>query len=997
MRAAKNKITFTKAAIAIAMVCMMLMTTLVFIPQDAQAVETYVMKSTSRLMQNANSPTTYEAARSSTTGLLAENKDWRIGIPGNWPAIINRGILQWDIPSGAYTIDNATIQIYSTGSVGDWHLGFYAPLDPNAMMVLDSTDYDRQNYGVLIGEIDSIPTVGPKVITLTDAGNDYLTSRVGTVVSIYVAMEEEIGFPLSVDEVNPVPRYMQFFGNNQYGPKLLFDEVAIPIPATERHWDGGGADNLASNPLNWDYDFPFLDGHTAVFGTKSNKSCTWDLSSSVTIYQLWFRYYTGTFTQGAVNINIGVGGLVQESACTITANTAYEWVLNGPYLRTNGGVLTSYLMNLRVVASDVTITAGNFCSLYVEGSNVKIHGQWIVYGASGLRPSTLTVESGATVDFDGFGNLCLYYNGYLHNYGEITTSGTGFFGVRARDYSFTIDYGNVINSDLRLSLYYTASADRTVYLGADVECRSFLIQYQTSQVKTITLDCNGYSIYAKNSFKAEQLTKVMDIDEVYSASFDIDAATWVYNASGWVRIYNGGQFELASNQIFSYFQVWHNNTWDNITFSSVVGSSQILRVSLKSNWDYDVYIDGAFSQKITSSSTGDTYYTVSGSHTYWFRYSPNEWMPTVTSSPWAGFGTTISISQGYTLAEASLHDQCFSDTIQVNESSTLSITGLPPWITVQSLSLSHWRLNGISPFAGASYTITFNFTSIEGKLTRSVTYTLIVLGSGEGWSPYASQVDMYRAVQNHIYNGFIKWQGYEDGSIVSNPHVEILSMTKPSWLYYEVENTSNSVFWYFSGTPSTFGNVQISVHVRAVEGGGTTWFNMTLAIYKAWAPTISNIAPSEYQNVVIGHEWEWQYTANETVVWDCLDLPSGVYLDNGKLFGTPDVLGKYSIHVTARSVNGTGTATTTLYLLVYEEGQLYDPGSVNINQWWDAIILLLLMFGPALGLALIVGRVGFMIGTGLMITIWTIVNPEFVICAFIIWLLTGALIWRFSA
>ncbi len=48
-------------------------------------------------------------------------------------------------------------------------------------------------------------------------------------------------------------------------------------PAFSATWDGGGADGLASNPMNWSGDTLPAGGEGLFFTGASPKDCTWDL------------------------------------------------------------------------------------------------------------------------------------------------------------------------------------------------------------------------------------------------------------------------------------------------------------------------------------------------------------------------------------------------------------------------------------------------------------------------------------------------------------------------------------------------------------------------------------------------------------------------------------------------------------------------------------------------------------------------------------------------
>lgn len=53
---------------------------------------------------------------------------------------------------------------------------------------------------------------------------------------------------------------------------------STPAFAATRTWDGGGADNLASNALNWSSNIVPVANDAVVFNATSVKNCTYDIS-----------------------------------------------------------------------------------------------------------------------------------------------------------------------------------------------------------------------------------------------------------------------------------------------------------------------------------------------------------------------------------------------------------------------------------------------------------------------------------------------------------------------------------------------------------------------------------------------------------------------------------------------------------------------------------------------------------------------------------------------
>ncbi len=59
-------------------------------------------------------------------------------------------------------------------------------------------------------------------------------------------------------------------------------------------WSGGGADNLASNPLNWNHNEALIDGVNITFDSSSSKETIWDLGNITLKFVHFAPSYAGT-------------------------------------------------------------------------------------------------------------------------------------------------------------------------------------------------------------------------------------------------------------------------------------------------------------------------------------------------------------------------------------------------------------------------------------------------------------------------------------------------------------------------------------------------------------------------------------------------------------------------------------------------------------------------------------------------------------------------------
>ncbi len=85
---------------------------------------------------------------------------------------------------------------------------------------------------------------------------------------------------------------------------LLFFGFASVAQADDVRWNGGGADNLASNPANWTGGIIPQDNDSIIFDNTSAKNCTWDESVIPSSLNLT-SWYTGTVTLNSVLIVTG--------------------------------------------------------------------------------------------------------------------------------------------------------------------------------------------------------------------------------------------------------------------------------------------------------------------------------------------------------------------------------------------------------------------------------------------------------------------------------------------------------------------------------------------------------------------------------------------------------------------------------------------------------------------------------------------------------------------
>lgn len=100
---------------------------------------------------------------------------------------------------------------------------------------------------------------------------------------------------------------------------LFLFSVALTATATTVTWNGGGVDNLASNPANWSGSAVPQYGDDVIFDSTSTKDCTWDLE--VILASLIINSgYTGRVTlSSGINLTIEKNFISPEAPTGLSA------------------------------------------------------------------------------------------------------------------------------------------------------------------------------------------------------------------------------------------------------------------------------------------------------------------------------------------------------------------------------------------------------------------------------------------------------------------------------------------------------------------------------------------------------------------------------------------------------------------------------------------------------------------------------------------------------
>lgn len=253
-------------------------------------------------------------------------------------------------------------------------------------------------------------------------------------------------------------------------------------------WDGGGADALASNPLNWDRDAVPSTGDLVMFDATSVKSCTWDLAYPAFVaYSLTLATgYTGTVTQGDVDMGIGAGGFLKESG-TIVGN--WKWIIcNGPW-NSIGGSDTPYSISLKFTGNSTftEVRATGYNSIWNTGQMTMGSKTNSNFGAySVINDGTIITDSNKIrVMFN-------HVSSKFDNRGVIT--GNYKLDLFTRGYDATI---SLVGVDCPVAIFTPTNAygNRVVTINEGGPIRSLNV-YSDHTTYTCTLDLAGHSLTA---------------------------------------------------------------------------------------------------------------------------------------------------------------------------------------------------------------------------------------------------------------------------------------------------------------------------------------------------------------------------------------------------------------------------------------------------------------------------------------------------------------------
>ncbi|KAF5044748.1 hypothetical protein DSECCO2_488490 [anaerobic digester metagenome] len=245
-------------------------------------------------------------------------------------------------------------------------------------------------------------------------------------------------------------------------------------------WDGEGADNLASNPLNWNLNLAPIENDSILFNGTSVKNCVLDINIKITNFTI-NSPYSGIITQLSL---LNIGNITQNSG-TLTFSNSYEtYLFNSTFVK-NSGTLSSF-GNFHLI--------GN-CSFNIIGSSwfptkLYIENYLLIIDLTG---GATYLENNGTLDIrDSTFLVHIYHDNVFINNGVII----GTTSVKFTSYgkSVTLSSFGIIEVDVNFNLISVATGSWEVKLLTNISTNNNILISSASSTKTLTLNTNNYYI-----------------------------------------------------------------------------------------------------------------------------------------------------------------------------------------------------------------------------------------------------------------------------------------------------------------------------------------------------------------------------------------------------------------------------------------------------------------------------------------------------------------------
>lgn len=307
-------------------------------------------------------------------------------------------------------------------------------------------------------------------------------------------------------------------------------------------WTAAEAAN-ASATTSWSLNRAPFHNDNVVFDATSTNNCLWDIdASTVTVRSMTLATgYTGTLTQGDVDIGIGAGGFAMASG-TFTGNDAKNIILeNNANLTKTGGTFTADKAML-VVSGGNTITGSSIGprSLTINGTVTLATSIRVYHTLSVGADGVLTIGTGATLTLSSYNNANPY-----SNLGSINGPGTLSLWYYNQNENFAF---GAVTAPMEVRLVGGGAASCTHILSADTTFGSAVKIFSDDGIKTMTLDLAGFNLNARGITVGTRGVLLGGEGVIRNyGNFDSSAGAADFGTSQYVQA-SGGTIKLGAGQ-----------------------------------------------------------------------------------------------------------------------------------------------------------------------------------------------------------------------------------------------------------------------------------------------------------------------------------------------------------------------------------------------------------------------------------------------------------------
>lgn len=343
-------------------------------------------------------------------------------------------------------------------------------------------------------------------------------------------------------------------------------------------WIASSAGN-ASTDANWSLGHAPLTGEDVVFDGTSVNNCLWDIAATTAVPNsiTLAAGYTGTVTQGDVDIGIGAGGWTQYDGRCV-GRSGYEIIINGNYFYSSSTANSDQSLHFIGDELELNLTGKHSMNrLSVDGS-LTFSGSTIplLMGLYVGEESELFIAKGVIVEIRA-------YSSTYENHGSI--SGTGDLIVYFREDNTDFVYGNLA-VNLQFVCHPVTEKNAKLTVTSDNAFGGNVTIYSLHPTYTASLDLNGHSLTARGITVGTRGVLLGGEGVIRNyGNFDSSAGTWTPESCQYVQA-GSGTIKMAAGHSFN----------DLIVESKAAGSSLASNVTVNGIYAHvPDLIQGAYS------------------------------------------------------------------------------------------------------------------------------------------------------------------------------------------------------------------------------------------------------------------------------------------------------------------------------------------------------------------------------------------------------------------